>query len=159
MRRNLILNLALFVVLGHSQAVANVMVVEFLRPYVIVPGKVAVEPLVCPFAETDSRCPEQAKPRDDPSNWLTAEDHPSRASRENQSGAAVLQLEIDRKIGRPQSCKVTRSSGFELLDTESCKIISRRARFWPQITPNSASVPLSYYVRIVWLAPWVEDFR
>jgi TonB family protein len=158
MRRNLILNLALFVVLGHSQAEANVMVVKSLRSFVIVPGKVAVERLVCPIAETDSPCPEQAKPRGDPSNWLTVDDYPPPARRENHSGAAVLQLEIDRKIGRPLSCKVTNSSGFELLDTESCKIISRRARFWPQVTPKGAGVPLSYYVRVVWLAPWVENF-
>jgi TonB family protein len=157
MRPKLILLLALVVGVGHFEANADVVLSQSLPLlYEVVAGKVAVEPYVCPVMEAGFHCPEQLKPRGDPANWATIDDYPSRARRENQSGAVVLKLEIDRSIWRPNSCKVTQSSGFELLDAESCKLILRRARFWPQPTPKGATVPLYFRVRVAWLAPWIE---
>jgi TonB family protein len=151
--------LALFLMQGQCEAQADV-VIHDVRPYhsvTLVPGKVTIEPFICPFSGERSRCPTQAKPRGVPSNWLTIDDYPSRARHANQSGAVELQLQIDREIGRPSACRIIQSSGFELLDRESCKSLQRRARFWPQPAPKGSTIPLYFNVRIVWLAPWEKD--
>jgi TonB family protein len=129
--------------------------VDLPRRIVLVPSKVLVEPFSCPATE---ECLEQARPRGNPASWLNGEDYPPRAERENQSGSVVLELEVDRSLGRASACKVVRSSTFDQLDKESCRALQRRARFLPQSTVNSRSTPLRYSVRVVWMAAWVEFF-
>jgi TonB family protein len=139
-------------------ASADVVLVNRLpQQHIIVPAKVIIEPLTCPDVAPALECATQATPRGVPSNWITIDDYPARARQKNQSGAVGLQLVIDAEINRPKECSIIQSSGFELLDSESCAILERRARFWPDTTSKKAA-PSLYNVRVVWIAPWVEDF-
>lgn len=52
--------------------------------------------------------------------------------------------------GRPVSCRVARSSGTPLLDTETCRIIMRRFRFRPGRDAAKRPVLAPFYIDIEW---------
>lgn len=62
------------------------------------------------------------------SAWLSDADYPSRAQREERSGATGYRLEVGPD-GRVTNCTVTKSSGHPDLDEATCRILPRRARF------------------------------
>lgn len=146
--KRLILCITAFATIGFSQAKSDVVP----QPTVLVSEKILIEPL-CAVSKNDPRCTKQAKPRGDTSNWLSTNDYSFRSKNQNQSGAVILQLEVDPVRGWVQSCKVVKSSGFELLDKSSCFNLQRRARFVQQAEAPSA---LYFDLRVVWLAPWLD---
>lgn len=52
--------------------------------------------------------------------------------------------------GRPLSCRVTRSSGTALLDSETCRIIMQRFRFRPGRDPAGKPVVAPFDIDIAW---------
>jgi protein TonB len=125
-------------------------------PVVVAEAKVSIEPL-CAEPDQYLGCADEAKPKRPPANWFTAYDYPSQSTRANQSGAVAVKLSIDPASGRVNDCIVTKSSGFELLDTASCLHLRRRARFLPRPDATGES-PLSYFrARVVWVSAWTED--
>ena len=52
--------------------------------------------------------------------------------------------------GRPLSCRVERSSGTPLLDTETCRIIMQRFRFRAGLDANRKPVVAPFYIDIAW---------
>jgi periplasmic protein TonB len=159
MSKRALLTTILFIGVGGTDAYADVVVVPAPPERVeLKTASVSVEPFACPLDKTHKPCPQQAKPRGNPENWLTPDDYPARSSRLNQSGAVILRCEIDREILRPKLCSIVTSSGFELLDNETSRALVRRARFQPQPIAQNPNVPLYFDVRVVWVAPWVEFF-
>ncbi len=69
-------------------------------------------------------------PKGNPSSWASNDDYPPGAQREGVEGRTGFHLEVD-STGRVTSCSVTSSSGSSELDTTTCKLVSRRARFNP----------------------------
>ena len=57
-------------------------------------------------------------------------DYPAEAQRNGEEGTVQARLDIDGS-GRVARCTVIRSSGHELLDSATCSILRRRARFEP----------------------------
>jgi hypothetical protein len=57
------LALALTMAFGRGEAKADVVLMDVPQRVTLIPGKVTIEPFICPFVENDSRCPTQAKPR------------------------------------------------------------------------------------------------
>jgi periplasmic protein TonB len=125
-------------------------------PVVVAEAKVSIEPL-CAEPDQNLGCLNEAKPKWPPANWFTAYDYPSQSRRANQSGAVAVKLSIDLASGRVNDCAVTKSSGFELLDTASCLHLIRRARFLPRPNATGKSPVLYFRARVVWIAEWREN--
>ena len=65
------------------------------------------------------------------SNWEVFEQfYPPRAIAAHEEGAVGFEVTLDRK-GLVTDCKVTHSSGYPLLDQETCNVITLHAQFKP----------------------------
>jgi len=62
--------------------------------------------------------------------WITNDDYPSTALRQNLQGVVVVSAMIGTD-GKVRSCVVTQSSGSQLLDDTTCRLYSKRAHFTP----------------------------
>lgn len=87
-------------------------------------------PLPPPPAPPPPPPPKMATPRNNQNTWVTTEDYPPRALREERQGTTAVRLSVDT-TGRVSNCTVTRSSGSSDLDQAACDSITRRARFNP----------------------------
>ncbi len=93
-----------------------------------------------------------AKPRGYPGNWVTSDDYPSRALREEQEGRVGFRV-IVNDIGRVTHCEIRESSGWPALDTAACQLITRRARFTPGRDASGAPIESSYSTGVRWVIP------
>jgi len=81
--------------------------------------------------------------------WVTREDYPAEAKRANQQGTVYFTLDID-VCGRPSACRVTRSSGYAILDDATCPILMRRARFQPALDARGAPTTATWSNKFTW---------
>lgn len=90
-----------------------------------------------------------AVPLGNPGTWVTTNDYPSRALRQERQGTTAFRLEVGTD-GRPTACTFTSSSGHSDLDAATCKALMRRARFggFPE-----GSGPASWSSRVRWQIP------
>ncbi|WP_338467141.1 energy transducer TonB [Novosphingobium sp. ZN18A2] len=95
--------------------------------------------------------PTPFRTRGNPGNWVTPNDYPSRALREEREGTTGFRLDFDTD-GRPTNCTVTKSSGSADLDEATCKNLMRRARFRPGEV-NGQPVAGSYSSSVRWVIP------
>jgi TonB family protein len=80
--------------------------------------------------DSRSALPRAAKPADNPGSWITTDDYPPSALRENLQGVVAMRFTI-LPDGHVRDCAVTRSSGSPLLDDTACGIFTLHARYWP----------------------------
>lgn len=80
------------------------------------------------------------------------DDYPAEAIRNEEQGTVSYRLTIGSD-GRVRACEVTTSSGSARLDTATCTIIQRRARFIPARDTNGEAVEDHYSGRIKWVLP------
>jgi TonB family protein len=83
-----------------------------------------------PFGKLNG--PSRAIPIANDRYWVTPDDYPARALRDNQQGTVRVKLEISA-TGAVSNCSVTQSSGYSALDEATCSLITRRARFTPAL--------------------------
>ncbi len=89
------------------------------------PGGGAIEnPPIKPSQARDA-IPDPGRPR-----WITTEDYPTAALRENVQGVVAISVTIGAD-GKVRSCLVTQSSGNRLLDDTTCRLYAKRAHFTP----------------------------
>jgi len=65
-----------------------------------------------------------------PRPLITPDDYPSEAVSNHWQGNVVVDVTISPK-GRVTACRVAKSSGHQILDDTTCKVVSQRARFKP----------------------------
>jgi TonB family protein len=102
-----------------------------------------------------SSAEEESKPARARTNlpaYFSSDDYPAAALRARGEGEVRFRLEVDR-IGRVTSCTVTSSSGSAALDSTTCSVILRRARFVPARDAEGRPVPDSVSGSIVWTLP------
>ncbi|MDE2560775.1 MAG: energy transducer TonB [Sphingomonadales bacterium] len=114
-------------------------------PMVVLPPPPAAPPAPPPPR------PVPGTPKGNPGNWVTTNDYPSRALREERTGTTGFRLEYDAN-GKPTNCSITRSSGSQDLDDATCANLMRRARFKPG-TVNGEPVAGSYSNSVRWVIP------
>lgn len=106
-------------------------------------GTTVVPPLLPPKPDLSSG----AQPARNWRNWITTEDYPPGAIRENVQGLVVISVTIGTD-GHVRSCLVTQSSGSRLLDDATCRLYTLRARFSPARdadgNPTTAQLTLHY---------------
>lgn len=117
-------------------------------PPVFTPAPVAAPPP----PPAPKQAAKAASPRGNPGSWVTPDDYPSRALREERAGTTGFRLAIDAS-GKATDCQITSSSGHGDLDAEACKMLLRRARFRPAEDTNGNAMASSYASRVVWQIP------
>lgn len=91
-------------------------------------------------------------PRGDRSRWVTPNDYPASELRLEHEGLTRITLAISSD-GRVESCAVTGSSGFPVLDSVACAKVTARARFTPASDNTGAKVKGRYATTIRWEIP------
>lgn len=87
-----------------------------------------------------------------PQQWITYDDYPARALREQREGTADFRLTFNER-GSVVACEVTSSSGHADLDAATCTIARRRARFYPGKDRAGNPMGGTYSNRIRWQIP------
>lgn len=141
-------------------------------PPVVAPPPIVQTPVVAPVIDTSPkpvplppvlpptpapppappRPAQNATPRGNPGSWVTSDDYPSRALREERSGTVGVRIAVGAD-GRPDNCTVTSSSGYEDLDSEACRLLMRRARFKPAENSAGERIADTWASRFVWRIP------
>ena len=83
---------------------------------------------------------------------FSSDDYPSSALAANEQGTVGVSLTIGPD-GRIAECNVTASSGSSALDSATCSILQRRARFTPAYDDRGEPTSDTYAQRITWSVP------
>ena len=83
---------------------------------------------------------------------FSTDDYPQSALRNEEQGTTAVSLTIGSN-GRVSGCNVTSSSGSSSLDSTTCSILTRRARFTPAKDQNGQAISDSSSARIKWVRP------
>ena len=105
-----------------------------------------------PAAPPPPRVSQAASAKGNLLSLFSDEDYPQSAIRNEESGTTAVRLTIGPD-GRVSDCSITSSSGSSSLDSTTCSILRRRARFTP--AKDQAGNPISdtYPQRIKWVLP------
>jgi len=79
------------------------------------------------------------KPYADLAALITSDDYPPSALREGLAGTVKVRLKVSSS-GRVQQCDVLSSSGHDVLDSTTCRLLTSRARFTPARDKNGNPV-------------------
>ena len=93
-----------------------------------------------------------ASPRGNPGSWVTTEDYPSRALREEREGVTGVAFDIGGD-GKVANCRVTSSSGSPELDDATCRNFTRRARYKPAQNDAGQAMGSTGSQRVRWQMP------
>jgi TonB family protein len=91
----------------------------------------------------------RAKPIAEPSTWVVTDDYPAAAKRAGQEGRVGFTLVVGTE-GRAVGCTVAESSGSASLDSATCALLMRRARFVSAADKKRASIPDRWVGIIDW---------
>ena len=83
---------------------------------------------------------------------FSTDDYPQRALSAEEQGTTAVSLTIGPN-GRVSGCNVTSSSGSSSLDSTTCSILTRRARFTPAKDQNGQPISDTTSARIRWQLP------
>ena len=84
--------------------------------------------------------------------WETNDDYPDAARRVGAQGDAEFSVLVGTD-GKPKECRVTKSAGHPALDTATCDLIMRRARFNPAKDESGKPKEFYYANRVRWRMP------
>lgn len=94
---------------------------------------------------------QKASAKGDVRSLIRGDDYPSSAQREGAEGSVIARLSIGPD-GRVAGCSIVKSSGNNALDSTTCSVLTRRARFNPakndagQATTDSYTTPTIRWV-------------
>jgi protein TonB len=95
---------------------------------------------------------EPVQPAGNPGSWITSEDYPPDALRDDRAGTVSFMLTVGSD-GLPKECKVTGTSGSAELDDTACRLIMERARFTAARDATGTTVPSVFVSRVRWVLP------
>jgi TonB family protein len=87
-----------------------------------------------------------ATPVGSPSDWIKTEDYPEKVLNSGIEGTVEFSLSVTKE-GNVSDCKIIKSSGSDVLDTETCSLLNLRAQFEP------AEASSTYRSRVFWKIP------
>jgi protein TonB len=82
---------------------------------------------------------------------FSVDDYPAGARGTGAHGKVVARLTIDA-TGRPAGCTIMQSSGNAILDTATCQVLQRRARYGPGYDRRGRPLVSTIDEEIVWRA-------
>ena len=92
------------------------------------------------------------QPRRSAQDYLSADDYPASALAAREEGRVGFVLAVGPN-GRVHGCIVTRSSGSAALDSTTCALMRRRARFTPAIDSNGQPGSAMLTQEVEWTLP------
>lgn len=92
------------------------------------------------------------RPVGDPGSWISVDDYPPEALREEVQGTASFVLSVD-KSGGVMDCYIGQSSGSSVLDAATCRLLRQRGRFLPAKDKYGQPVEGTYSSRVRWVVP------
>lgn len=101
---------------------------------------------------TATLAPKGVSPLGNSARWITTDDYPSRALRDQAEGLARYRL-IVASDGKVSACEITASSGNTELDRATCRLLLARARFAPATDQSGAKVVGTYSGTVRWDIP------
>lgn len=111
------------------------------------------KPEITPAAQaTPTFDPVAPRPRNDPSQWVTAADYRSVWINRELTGIARFRVEVGTD-GRVRNCAITGSSGHAELDRATCDLVTRRARFEPARDRAGEKTAATWSSAVSWQLP------
>ena len=83
------------------------------------------------------------------SSWFSSADYPLEAMKEAIEGSAVFEVDVDAS-GKPTACRITSSSGHQILDNATCTVVLSRARFAPPTGSTGKGIAGRYSTKAIW---------
>lgn len=94
----------------------------------------------------------RARARANLATYLTPDDYPAAALRNNEHGMVTFGLDIGPD-GRVTNCRILESSGSAMLDSTTCRIMRSRARFIPARDARGRTVADRTTAAVTWALP------
>jgi protein TonB len=116
------------------------------------PPQITTAPPPPPAPPPPVRRIEPAKARANLASYVSNDDYPDSAIRNEEQGTTGFRLDVGPD-GRVSNCTVTSSSGSSALDNATCRLMRSRARFTPATDSTGARVSDSVSSRIRWVLP------
>ncbi len=116
------------------------------------PPQITVAPPPPPAPPPPVRRVEPAKARANLASYISNDDYPDSAIRNEEQGTTAFRLDVGAD-GRVSGCSVTGSSGSSALDNATCRLLRSRARFTPATDSSGARTSDSVSGRIRWVLP------
>lgn len=88
----------------------------------------------------------------DPAQWITNDDYPPGALRDDRQGTSKISWQISEQ-GKVENCQVTESSGSSDLDEAACRLLTRRGRYAPAKDQNGNPIRSSASRSVRWVVP------
>jgi len=138
----------------------SIVTTPVISPPVITPtAKPAPTTKSCPGGMTvavSQACPpvisQAAKAKGNLPSLFSTDDYPQSAIRNEEQGTTAVRLSIGPD-GRVAECSITSSSGSSALDSATCNIIKRRARYTPARDSAGNATTGTDTTRIRWVLP------
>jgi protein TonB len=124
-------------------------------PIYTVPVAPPAPPVITPTAPPAPPPPvvsQAASAKGDPRTWITNDDYPPGAMREERSGVSGIAWTINEQ-GRVENCHVTSSSGSPDLDDTACRLVTRRGRYAPAKDQSGNPIKQTASIRFRWVLP------
>ncbi len=120
---------------------------------ILVPREATPEDLAdLPVGPTLGGLARRATPAGSPGDWVTNDDYPATAIRQEQFGTTGFIVAVG-KDGIVSTCLITVSSGSAALDQATCRLIAIRAQFIPARNSAGQFVEDRYSNRVRWVLP------
>jgi len=87
-----------------------------------------------------------------PLPWFTVDDYPTKAFAREWQGVTSFEV-IVAPDGRAADCKITKSSGYDLLDRQACFVAMKRAKFVPAAGAGGQPAYGVYRSQVAWARP------
>jgi protein TonB len=91
-------------------------------------------------------------PSNNPATWISNSDYPDEAIRAGLSGAVLVRLNIGAD-GAASDCILVEGSGHPLLDSRTCSLFLKRARFKPAVAADGSHTKGIVAYRMRWALP------
>lgn len=111
-----------------------------------------VEPAAQPPAPPAAKKVEPARARANLASYVSDEDYPSSAVRNEEQGTTRFRLGVGPD-GRVKDCSVTSSSGSSALDATTCRLMKQRAKFTPARNSDGEATSDTVTSAIRWVLP------
>lgn len=105
-----------------------------------------------PDGESENSPPRGPLPRSSSANWIRTTDYRTRWLLEGLEGRVQFNLTVSR-YGFVEKCKIAQSSGDERLDSGTCRLVKRRARFYPARGDTQQAIEGEWSGAVRWVIP------
>ena len=124
-----------------------------IQPVIITPRADPVPPAPPrPPAPPPPRISQAAQAKGSLTSLFSTDDYPQSAIRNEEQGTTAVRLTIGTD-GRVTGCDISSSSGSSSLDSTTCSVIKRRARFTAAKDQNGQPIQGTFSQRIRWELP------